>query len=252
MRRAFRSRPSSVAERVSGVPQAKDTARLFPAFAPVAEHGLLVEFGDSVDPAIHARVLQLDRALAGQPFAGFIESVPAYAAVLIRFDPLICDHAAVENHARNLLTQPAAAPLAAVEREVLVCYEGDMAPDLAAVADATGLAPEQVIAAHLAGRYDVFLYGFAPGYAYLAGVPEAIRLPRKPAAVRGVAAGSVLIAGPQCLVSTITMPTGWWIIGRSPTRVLTGDENRPFLFDVGDRVRFRRISRAEFDAEAKA
>ncbi|AOF92366.1 allophanate hydrolase subunit 1 family protein (plasmid) [Sinorhizobium sp. RAC02] len=106
-----------------------------------------------------------------------------------------------------------------------------------------------MITAHLAGQYDVFMYGFAPGYAYLAGVPETIRMPRKPAAVRGVPAGSVLIAGPQCLVSTITMPTGWWIIGRSPTRILTGKDERPFLFDVGDRVRLRRISRAEYDAE---
>src|SRR5690606_14886683 len=104
-------------------------------------------------------------------------------------------------------------------------------------------------AAHLAGQYEVFMYGFAPGYAYLAGVPEAIRMPRKPTALRGVAAGSVLIAGPQCLVSTITMPTGWWNIGRSPTRILTDDPERPFLFDIGDRVRFRRIGRAEYDAE---
>ena len=92
------------------------------------------------------------------------------------------------------------------------------------------------------------MYGFAPGYAYLAGVPDRLRLPRKPAAVRGVEAGSVIVAGPQCLITTLKMPTGWWIIGRSPTRVLTGDAERPFLFDVGDRVRFRRIGRAEFEA----
>ena len=59
--------------------------------------------------------------------------------------------------------------------------------------------------------------------------------------MRGVAAGSVIIAGAQCLVTTLTMPTGWWVIGRSPTRILTGDAARPFLFDVGDRVRFRRV-----------
>ena len=129
-----------------------------------------------------------------------------------------------------------------------VCYDADLAPDLSVVAEMTGLSQEAVIAAHLAGRYEVFMYGFAPGYAYMPGVPPELHLARKPAAVRGVAAGSVLIAGPQCLVSTLTMPTGWWIIGRSPTRILTGDPARPFLFDVGDRVRFRRITRAEYGA----
>jgi inhibitor of KinA len=93
------------------------------------------------------------------------------------------------------------------------------------------------------------MYGFAPGYAYLAGVPEVLRMPRKPAAVRGIPAGSVLIAGQQCLVSTITMPTGWWVIGRSAARILTDDSARPFLFDVGDEVRFRRVTRAEYERE---
>jgi inhibitor of KinA len=71
------------------------------------------------------------------------------------------------------------------------------------------------------------MYGFAPGYAYLAGVPEPIQLPRKSAAVRDVAAGSVLIAGPQCLVTTLTMPSGWWNIGRSPTQIMTAGEDHP-------------------------
>lgn len=224
--------------------------RAFPAFSPVAEHGVLVEFGERIDHDIHARVLQLDRVLAAEPFAGFREAVPAYAGILIRFDPLTCNHAMVIDRAQQLLERTTARGTAPALREVRVCYDDDLSPDLGAVAGAVGLSPEAVIEAHLTGRYDVFMYGFAPGYAYLAGVPQAIHMPRKPSAVRGVAAGSVLIAGPQCLVSTITMPTGWWIIGRSPTRILTGDADRPFLFDVGDHVRFRRISRQQYDAEA--
>ena len=86
------------------------------------------------------------------------------------------------------------------------------------------------------------MYGFAPGYAYLGGVPDPIQVPRKPVPLRDVPAGSVIIAGPQCLITTLTMPTGWSIIGRSPTRVLTDDPDHPFLFDIGDRVMFERIS----------
>ena len=194
--------------------------RRFPLFCPVAEHGLLVEFGDRIDPAINARVLGLDKALAARPSPGFLEAVPAYASLLIRFDPMVTDHGTVQAHVQALLGQPAAPARAPAEHEVAVCYEGPFAPDLAAVAKAAGLSVDEVIAAHLAGRYDVVMYGFAPGYAYLAGVPPALQLPRKSAAVRGVAAGSVIIAGPQCLVTTLTMPTGWWVIGRSPTPIL--------------------------------
>ncbi len=224
----------------------------FPRFCALAEHGLLVEFGAEIAAPIHARVRALDAALAADPPAGMIETVPAYAGLLIRFDPLVTDHAAVEAAARARLAAPPPVARAAAPRTVGVCYEGDLAPDLAEVAARTGLTPEAVIAAHLAGEYRVYMYGFAPGYAYLAGVPAALLLPRKTAARRDIPAGSVLIAGPQCLVSTLKMPTGWWIIGRSPTQILTDDPARPFLFEVGEAVRFTRLTRAEFDARGAA
>lgn len=218
-----------------------------PVFRPVADHALLVEFGTSISDAVHEAVLRLDQSLAARPFTGFTESVPAMVNLLVDFDPMITDHALVEAHLRGLLATACIAKASPSLREVLVCYDGAFAPDLDAVARLTRLSPDAAINAHLAGRYDVFMYGFAPGYAYLAGVPQALQLDRKPSPVRGIAAGSVLIAGPQCLITTLIMPTGWWIIGRSPTRILTGDAARPFLFDVGDRVTFRRISAAEFD-----
>lgn len=211
----------------------------FPQFRPVAEHGLLVEFGDRLHEASHAAVLRLDRALAAQPFPGFTEAVPAYVNLLVRFDPLVIDHAGVENALRALLLAAPTATQTGALRSVDVVYDG---ADLAEVATRTGLTPDQVIATHLAGDYSVALYGFAPGYAYLSGLPDPIRLPRKDAAVRGVPAGSVIIAAGQCIVTTLTMPTGWWIIGHSPTLILDPTGPQPFLFDVGDRVKFRRVS----------
>jgi len=219
----------------------------FPRFVPVADCGLLVEFGDTVGGPAHAGVLALDRALAARPVPGQLETVPAYVNLMVVFDPAETDHAAVTRAVRERMAHPPEARSTGRLHEVPVCYEAEFARDMAAVVDQTGLSAEAVIAAHLAGEYEVHLYGFAPGYAYMAGVPEPIRLPRKPAPVRGIPAGSVIIAGPQCIVTTVTMPAGWWVLGRSPARILTGDPDRPFLFDVGDRVRFTRIDRADFD-----
>lgn len=211
----------------------------FPVFRPVAEHGVLVEFGDSITEAAHGDVLRLDRALAATPFVGFADAVPAYVNILVRFDPLLTDHAAVEAAVRALLGRAQDAVPAGQVRRVDVVYDGQ---DLPEVARRTGLSPEAIIAAHLSGKYSVAMYGFAPGYAYLSGVPEALHLPRKEAALRGVAAGSVIIAAGQCLVTTLTMPTGWWIIGHSKTAILDTKAERPFLFDVGDGVQFRRVN----------
>ena len=222
--------------------------QLAPCYRPVGEHALLVEFGDTITAETHARVLGLDAALAAKGFDGFRESVPAYVNVLIEFDPAVADHRTTRPAVEALVVSEPSAREEGPTRAVLVCYEEEFAPDLQIVARQAGLGVEELIAAHLSGDYRVYMYGFAPGYAYLAGVPGQIQLPRKAAAVRDVTAGSVLIAGPQCLVTTLTMPSGWWNIGRSPTQILTKDEDRPFLFDVGDHVRFRRIDRALFES----
>jgi inhibitor of KinA len=217
----------------------------------VADHALLVSFGSEICDQTSASVLALDRALAASPPAGFLESVPALVNLLIDFDPLVTDHEEIRRAVELLLQTPPEGQVAGRLHEVEVCYEGALAPDLAAVAQATGLSIEAVIDHHLQGEYQVRMYGFAPGFAYMSGVPQAIQVPRKPAAVRNIPTGSVLIAGPQCLVTTLIMPTGWSIIGRSPTRVLTGDESAPFLFDVGDQIRFKRIDLARFEAQTR-
>jgi inhibitor of KinA len=206
-----------------------------PRLRPVGDCGLLVDFADVLSDAAHAAVLGLDRVLAADPLPGQAEVVPAYVSLLVVFDPLVTDHAAVAAGVAARLGRRAVGGGAVATHDVAVIYDG---ADLAEVAARTGLSAEGVIAAHLSGHYSVYLYGFAPGYAYLGGVPEAIRLPRKEAPVRDVPAGSVIIAGGQCIVTTLTMPTGWWVIGRSPVTILRPEG---MLFAVGDRVRFRRV-----------
>ena len=216
-------------------------------YKPVADRALLVEFGDKIAPDIHAQVLRLDRLLALSPPLGLIEVTPAYANLMISFDPLLTDHTAMQGAVEAVLTGPEPAQAEARDHDLGVCYDADLGTDLAQVAQMKGLSTEAVIAAHLAASYRVYLYGFAPGYAYLAGTPPELHLPRKPAAVRDIPAGRVIIAGPQCIVTTLKMPTGWWIIGASPTKILR-DGPQPFLFAVGDTVRFHRISRDQYDA----
>jgi inhibitor of KinA len=222
-------------------------APVWPRCRAVADRGLLVEFGDTTSRARHDQVRRLDAALAAEPFVGFTEAVPATVSLLVGFDPLATDHAAVLQAVTRLLRHSNTDLPAGRRHRVEVCYDADLAPDLAAVAAATGLSAEAVIAQHLGGDYRVMMFGFAPGYAYLDGVPAPLQRPRKPSPVRAVAAGSVLIAGPQCLVSTLRMPTGWWVIGRSPTRILLPDADPPVRFAVGDHIRFHRLARDRFE-----
>lgn len=211
-----------------------------PSVRPVGEAAVLIDFGGEISTATNERVVALDQALASQPPLGLIETVPAYVSLMILFDPLITEGDRIAAHAIALLESATVEPRKPREHVIPVRYNADCGPDLAAVARATGLTPEEVIAQHLAGEYRVFMYGFAPGYAYLGGVPSALHLPRKPRAERGHPAGSVIIAGAQCLITTLPMPTGWWVIGHTDAVILDPARAQPFLFDPGDVIRFQR------------
>jgi inhibitor of KinA len=211
-----------------------------PLVRAVGEAAVLIEFGDRIDEAINARVVALDRALAAAPPHGLVETIPAYCSILLEYDPLMTTQAELVAAALALADSASAAVTAGREHVVPVSFDPLDSPDLDQVAAQTGLHWEDAIAAFLAARYRVFLYGFAPGYAYLSGVPPVLQLPRKPIAQRGHPAGSVIIAGPQCLITTLPMPTGWWVIGRTDLAILDAASDRPFRFDPGDTIRFER------------
>ncbi|MCY4180117.1 MAG: allophanate hydrolase subunit 1 [Litoreibacter sp.] len=218
-----------------------------PSFRPIAGHAVLVELATEISEEVADAIVSLDRAIQEAGIEGVRETTPALVNLLVIFDPLVTDHAQVGAAVSALLPLPEKGGAAVNTREVDVCYEDGLCPDLDAVAQPTGGSHESVSSAHLAADYRVGMYGFAPGFAYLAGVPEGAQVPRKPAPVRGIPAGSVMVAGPQCIVTTVKMPTGWSIIGRSPTQIMLSDPDKPFLFDVGDRVQFRRISRDDYE-----
>ncbi len=222
-----------------------------PTFKPVADHAVLVSFATKISDAANQSVVALDHAIAQAQIKGVRETVPAFVNILISFDPLVTDHQEIESEVNKLLINLQNVSAKVGHKTVQVCYEGDFGVHTAEVAKACGISEEAVINAHLSGDYHVVMYGFAPGYAYMAGVPEAIQVPRKSTPTRDIPAGSVYIASAQCLVSTIVMPTGWSILGRSPTKILLDDPKQPFLFDVGDRVTFERIDLATYDRLSK-
>ncbi|KGJ15850.1 carboxyltransferase domain-containing protein, partial [Paracoccus sanguinis] len=78
----------------------------FPRYVPVADHALLIEFGAEIDDAVTDRVHALDRALAADPPPGLREAVPAFVSLLVDFDPLETDHAAVARAVEAALARP--------------------------------------------------------------------------------------------------------------------------------------------------
>ncbi len=119
--------------------------------------------------------------------------------------------------------------------ELPVAYDG---PDLDSVAEHCGLAVDEVVRRHRETEFVVAFCGFAPGFAYLTGLPEELHVPRLEDPRSTVPAGSVGLAGPFTGVYPRSSPGGWRLIGTTTARLWDVDRDPPALLAPGTRVRF--------------
>ncbi len=180
----------------------------------------------------------------------WLEVVPGIASVLVRFDATRADAADAEAAIAAALTEEPGPPGVSedVLLEIPVVYGGQYGPDLAALGAATGLAEEEIIALHAGREYRVDMLGFTPGFAFIGGLDERLRVPRREQPRQRVAAGSVGIADSRTGLYAMASPGGWTLIGRTPLRLFDAHAAEPFLLRPGMRVRFRAIAAGEFDA----
>ncbi len=179
-----------------------------------------------------AEVMAVDDALRASGLAGLEDVVPAARTVMVTFSRV--DRVAL--HALLVPTVAGPRPQGPVV-EIPVVYDG---VDLDEVAAATGLSTDEVIEVHSSQIYSAAFLGFTPGWAYLVGLPDSLRLPRRSTPRTSVAAGSVAIANEFTGVYPTVSPGGWHLLGHTDERMFDVDRGKPALVMAGDRVRFVR------------
>jgi inhibitor of KinA len=200
--------------------------------------------------------MQFNQLLLGQPFAGMIETVPAYCTLTVFYDVATVKKGGATGQTASAKVQQYLQALlhTAVKEErpelrlvkIPVCYDDAFAPDMAAMSTAKNLSAQQIIQLHTASPFRVYMIGFMPGFAYMGIVPEALQAPRLAVPRTQVTAGSVGITGAQTGIYPFASPGGWNIIGQTPLKLFDAQRPQPCLLQVGDSVQFYAIDAAAF------
>lgn len=192
-----------------------------------------------VEVADLAAVLRLYDALLAERPEGVLELVPAARTVLVAYDAA---ETGFDDLARVITERWEAAAEHAPEPdqgadvvEVPVHYDG---PDLAQVAQLTGLDEAEVVRRHTGGDYRSGFCGFAPGFAYLTGLDRGLHVPRRDDPRTKVPAGSVALADEFTAVYPRDSPGGWQLIGHSDIVLWDVERDPPALLAPGTPVRF--------------
>ena len=212
------------------------------------DSSLLIEFGKEISPDINKRISATVQLMKEQHIEGVVDVIPAFASLLINYDPRVITYAALVKRMKHLLKVDAK-----VEKEVKrifeipVCYGGEFGPDLANIAKHAGLSEQEVIDIHSSRDYLIYMLGFLPGFCYLGGLDERIFTPRLVNPRIRIEAGSVGIGGSQTGIYPLESPGGWQLMGKTPVKTYDPERETPILVEAGDYIRFIPVDRAEYD-----
>jgi len=233
---------------------------------PLGDSALLIRVAENFNDApidVLNKVLATKRALEGAQIPGVVELAPAYTTVGCFYDPVRAIDAGapvenvfgwIEQRLRKALSETNAIHANGIEGslvEIPVCYETEFAFDLEDVARHAGMHWKEVVDLHCGAEYRVHCLGFTPGFPFLGGLPPKLATPRRHVPRKEIPAGSVAIGGKQTGIYPLKSPGGWNVIGRTPLQLFDPKTNPPALLRVGDRVRFRSITRGEFEGSTK-
>jgi KipI family sensor histidine kinase inhibitor len=232
---------------------------------PLGDSALIVrvreQFNDAPEETLN-EVLCTFQRLRQSRIPGVIELAPAYTGVAVFFNPnTVAKSSGTPHDAFDwLATRIREAVTASVDRgrrqkssrsdvrvvEIPVCYHSDFAPDIDHVARHAQMSKIQVVDLHSTAEYRVACVGFVPGFPFLAGLPKRLATPRRDTPRKEISPGSIGIGGAQTGIYPLRSPGGWNLIGRTPLELFDPTKNPPTLLCPGDRLRFRAITRDEF------
>lgn len=215
---------------------------------PAGDHAVLVEMGSCISETVNRQVMLLEDKISNSRIPGILETVPAFASLLVCYQPLVTDDEEVTAAIRRLadgLDEDVDRKGRTVE--IPVCYGGQYGEDLDFVAKHAGLSPKEVIRIHSGREYRIYMLGFLPGFPYLGGLDKRLFTPRLSNPRTKIPAGSVGIGGEQTGIYPLDSPGGWQLIGQTPCRLFSPDRDKTMLYEAGDRIRFVPIGPDEFE-----
>ena len=215
---------------------------------PFGANAVLIEWPNQVEESILEDILAFVSFLKRKVDASKWEFVPAYNSLT-----LVCRSEAISYEKfRSQLRKwyDSEYKIKKTERflwRLPVCYDLEFGVDLEEVSDKLKLDITKIIELHTAQKYTVYGIGFLPGFMYLGGLPKALELPRRDTPRLHVLKGSVGLAARQTGIYPQESPGGWNIIGNCSVPMFNVDSEPPCLVNVGDKVQFYSIERAEFE-----
>ncbi len=215
----------------------------------LSERGLVLEYGNRIDPVIFGRVLLMASTIRERQVTGILNVVPTYRSLLVEYDPLTVPleklNAVIDDIEQNLAD--ADAPTGRYF-DLPTYYGKPYDFDTERIAEHNDITPQDVVRIFSETTLLVYFIGFIAALPYIGDLPECLHTPRLPSPRVKLPAGVVGVGGQQVAYPPVELPSGFNYIGRCFHKVYDPDRFPPTPFNAGDQVRFKAVSLKEAES----
>ena len=100
--------------------------------------------------------------------------------------------------------------------------------------------------------FSVAMFGFLPGFIYLAGLDNLLHVPRKTIPSKYVEANTIALGGKYIGIYSVNSPGGWHVLGRIPIPLLDLSSLPPVVMNLGDQIRLEAINESRYQTLLEA
>ena len=216
----------------------------------IGDCGIVCDFGEEVNHKINGNVIKLfhhikKEVLRGN-LSGILNYTPSYNKLIINFDLEKINSSKIIDFLKSVDFSKLNLSQNSKKWTIPVCYDFEM--DLENMSKTLKIGKDEIINLHLNTDFFIYMVGFIPGHPFMGDLSPKLYLNRLKTPRVKIPAGSVGIVEKFCNIYPYESPGGWNIIGRTPTKLFNKkNENNPCLFSPGDSVKFKSISKEEFE-----
>ena len=223
---------------------------MFKKLNNIGDSGIACDFGDEVNRRINTSVIKLFHHIKKEVSEGNLDGVlnytPSYNKLIINFDLGKINSSKIKDFLNSVDFSKLNISQNNKTWTIPICYDFEM--DLTNMSKILKMEKDEIIDAHLNTNFFIYMVGFIPGHPFMGDLDSKLFLNRLKTPRVKIPAGSVGIVEKFCNIYSYESPGGWNIIGRTPTKLFNKkDESNPCLLSPGDSVKFKSISKKEFE-----
>ena len=223
---------------------------MFKKLSNIGDCGVACDFGNEVNQKINTEVIKLfyyvRQQTLKQNLEGILNCTPSYNKLIINFDLKKTNATKILNFLKSIDFTKLNLSQDKKEWTIPICY--DFAMDFENMSKVLKIDKDEIINIHSKTVFFVYMIGFVPGHPFMGDLDSKLFLNRLKTPRVKIPAGSVGIVEKFCNIYPYESPGGWNIIGKTPIKLFNKkDSNKPCLLSPGDTVKFKSISKKEFE-----